>query len=167
MSKPNVRVSTSPSTPSAPTICEFSRGTTSRGRSQNYGLGTYPAMPRPLRGSSASWGPFLFGRGGMGSRSAGLGVVGRTGIPYCLGMSARRWHPVGPFDDCCAVGKVPEHDLGAGYHPQIVAHPFRDRHPTIAGHLARHRKFQTVGDRSDIITSRAEGKPMVNRVLTS
>ena len=35
-------------------------GAISRGRAQNYGLGTYPAMPRPLRGSSASWGPFLF-----------------------------------------------------------------------------------------------------------
>ena len=59
-SKRSARVSTSPITASAPTICEFSRGAISRGRAQNYGLGTYPAMPRPLRGSSASWGPFLF-----------------------------------------------------------------------------------------------------------
>jgi hypothetical protein len=43
-----------PSTPSAPTICEFSRGAISQGRAHNSGSGTYPAMPRPLRGSSAS-----------------------------------------------------------------------------------------------------------------
>src|SRR5258708_38946114 len=61
MSKPNAKVSTSPSTPSAPTTCESSRDAASqRGRVQNYGRGTYPAMPRPLRGSSASWSPFLF-----------------------------------------------------------------------------------------------------------
>src|SRR5665213_3395417 len=59
-SKRNARVSTSPITASAPTICEFSPGAISQGRTQNYGSGTYPAMPRPSRGSSASWGPFLF-----------------------------------------------------------------------------------------------------------
>ncbi len=39
------------------------------GRAQNYGPGTYPAMPWPLRGSSASWSPFLF----AGAAPADLG----------------------------------------------------------------------------------------------
>src|ERR1700691_5643284 len=60
MSKARVRASTSPTTPNAPTTCEFSRGhSLFGGRAQNYGLSTYPAMLRPLRGSSASWGPFF------------------------------------------------------------------------------------------------------------
>src|ERR1700722_9069738 len=60
MSKVSVRASTSPTTPNAPTTCEFSRGhSLFGGRAQNYGLSTYPAMLRPLRGSSASWGPFF------------------------------------------------------------------------------------------------------------
>src|SRR6266851_1384960 len=58
----NAKAWTSPSTRSAPTTCEFSRGAISRGRAQNYGSGTYPAMPGPLRGSSASWSPFFLRR---------------------------------------------------------------------------------------------------------
>src|SRR5207302_8590599 len=54
----SAKASIAPSTRSAPTTCEFSPG---RDRAQNYGLGTYPAKPRPSRGSSASWSPFLFG----------------------------------------------------------------------------------------------------------
>src|SRR5581483_8215018 len=59
--RPSAKASISPSTRSAPTTCDPPRARASvSARAQNYGLGTYPAMPRPLRGSSASWSPFLF-----------------------------------------------------------------------------------------------------------
>jgi Amt family ammonium transporter len=65
MSKANVRASTSPSTPNAPTTCEFSRGTLSLERAPRTTVwGTYPAMLRPLRGFSASWSPFFSSESG-------------------------------------------------------------------------------------------------------
>src|SRR6478609_11845395 len=62
MSRPSAKASISPSTRSAPTTCDPPGCGQRIARAQNYGLGTYPAMPRPLRGSSASWSPFLFDR---------------------------------------------------------------------------------------------------------
>src|SRR3982074_2081674 len=104
LSRPNVHASTPPGTRSALTICEFSRGAISRDRAQNYGLGTYPAMPRPLRGSSASWSPFLFAamrhrrwQAAMGAkaknrcqiRTAGVELGATTGRGGC--HEAGRW----------------------------------------------------------------------------
>src|ERR1039458_4604287 len=72
MSRANARASTSPSTPNAPTTCEFSRGAIPRGRAQNYGPGTYPAMHGPSRGLQRKLGPlfYLFGRHGVAEAGA-------------------------------------------------------------------------------------------------
>src|SRR6516164_3506542 len=61
MSRPNAKVSTSPNTRSAPTTCKVPPGTRSWPVASSTSVrATYPAMPRPLRGSSASWSPFSF-----------------------------------------------------------------------------------------------------------
>ena len=84
-------------------------------------------------------------------------VEGRAGNASYLGEAARWTRPISSFDDDAAVRGAPESDLGTGSYPQIVANPFRDRHPAIAGHLGRHCQFQTVAFRPDTIISRGEG----------